>query len=116
MDLRSVDQTLFLAFAGLSDETMDQLNHVGWFLPFFLIVLPVSLILFLAVGNPSSFVLLGLQAAAIYYGLRALSTHLRRSSFSSFQITMMLGPLYLVACFVTNIFALLGFELIHKLF
>ena len=95
---------------------MDQLNQVGWFLPFLILVLPVSLVLFLAVSTPAYFVLLGLQGSAIYYGLRALATHLRRSGFTNFQVKMMLGPFYLIACFVTNLFALLGVKLIHRFF
>ena len=105
-----MDPTLFLALAGLSQDTLDQLNQVGWFLPFLILVLPVSLVLFLAVSSPAYLVLFGLQAAAIYYGLRALMAHLRRSGFTSFQIKIMLGPLYLIACFVTNLLALLGME------
>jgi hypothetical protein len=61
-------------------------------------------------------VLLGLQGAAIYYGLRALAAHLRHSGYTSFQVKLMLGPSYLIACFVTNIFALLGVNLIHRFF
>jgi len=83
-----------LAFAGLSAETLDQLNQVGWFLPFFSLVLPVSLILFLALSQPIYFVLLCVQGTALYLGLRAFVTHLRRHGFTSFQVKIMMGPMY----------------------
>ena len=111
-----MDQTLFLAFAGLSRGTMDHLNLVGWFLPFLILILPVSLILFFVAGTPAYLVLLGLQAAAMYYGLRTLAAPPRRSGFSNAHVKLMLGPFYLIACFITNILTLIGVELIHRLF
>jgi len=109
-----VSQPLFVALAGLPDDTLDQLNQVGWFLPFFALILPVSLLLLLAIGKPAYFVLFGLQTAALYFGFRAIVSHLRHNGFTSFQVSIALAPLYLVGCFITNILALIGFGLIHK--
>jgi hypothetical protein len=110
-----VSPALFLAFAGLPDEMLDQLNEVGWFLPFLALILPVSLILLLALGKPVYIFLFALQGGALYYGSRAFGRHLRRSHFTSMQVKMALGPIYLLGCFVTNLFVILGYDLIHRL-
>lgn len=112
--LPPVSQTLFLAFAGLSPETTDLLDQVGWFLPFLALVLPISLILFLAISNVTWFLLLGLQGSTLYVGLRFVVWHLRHRGFSSLQAKMMLGPIYLVACFLTNILVLLAYDLLRR--
>ncbi|MDR3406185.1 MAG: hypothetical protein P4L99_27120 [Chthoniobacter sp.] len=109
-----MSQTLFVALAGLPDDTLDQLNQVGWFLPFFALVLPISLILVVALGKPAYCVLFALQATALYFGFRVTTARLRRHGFTSFQVSVALAPLYLVGCFITNIFALIGFSLIQR--
>jgi len=106
----------FLAFAGMSDESLDQINHVGWFLPLLALVIPVTLILFLAFGKLIYVFLALVQGAAIFYGLKALVSHLRHQGFSSDQVRLMLAPCYLVACFGTNIVALIGVGVIRKFF
>jgi len=109
-----VSQTLFVAFAGLPDDTLDQLNQVGWFLPFFALILPVSLLLVIVLGKPAYFILFALQVAALHFGFQAAIARMRRHGFTSFQVSVALAPLYLVGCFITNIFALIGFGLIHR--
>ena len=109
-----MSQTLLLAFGGLSGETTDLLDQVGWFLPFLALILPVSLILFFAIGTFAYFALLGVQGSSLYFGLRAVVAHLRRRGFSRGQVKLMFGPIYLVACFITNILALVAVNLIRK--
>jgi len=105
-----------LAFAGLSDNALDQLNSIGWFLPFFALVIPVALVLFVIFGNVSYLLLSLAQAATIIFALRHLHSHLRRQGFSSYQVRITLAPCYLVACFTTNIVALIGVGIIRKFF
>jgi hypothetical protein len=112
----AVDTQPLIAVAGLPREFLDLLNQVGWFLPFLALIMPVSLILFLAIPKLSYLLLLAIQAAALYYSLRALALHLRRSRFATIQIRMAMLSSYLVACFVTNILSVLLLPLIRKLF
>ncbi len=65
--------SLLLAVAGLPDDLLDQVNTIGWFLPFLALVVPVGLIFSLAVAR-LGYVILGLaQLAAIIIGLRWFS-------------------------------------------
>src|ERR1700678_4344224 len=96
-----------LAVAGLSDEVLEQVDQVGWFLPFLALIIPVSILLFFAVPKALYAVLVAAQIAGLVFGLHAVLAHLRRTGFTSFQLKIMLGPLYLITCFATNIVALL---------
>jgi len=107
---------LTLAEAAIPDDLIDQVDHVGWFLPFLGLVIPVSLILFFVVPRLLFAALLLAQLAGVYFGLRAVFAHLRRTGFNSYQVKIMLGPLYLVACFATNLVVLLIVGIIHKFF
>lgn len=107
-------QLVVLAFAGLPDEVVDQLNEVGWLLPFVAVVVPVGLIASLAFAKLSYVVLAIAQMAAIIFGLRALNAHLRREGFTNYQVRMTLIPCYLVACFLTNIAAVISLGIVRK--
>ena len=107
---------LLLAVAERSDEIVDQVNQVGWFLPFLLLIVPVSIVLFFVLGKALYALLLAAQIAGLALALRAIVAHLRRTGFTSFQVKIMLGPLYLVVCFATNIVVLLVFGIIRKFF
>ncbi|MEP6672988.1 MAG: hypothetical protein ABJF10_27750 [Chthoniobacter sp.] len=109
-----MSQTLFVALAGLPDDTLDQLNQVGWFLPILALILPVSLLLVVVIGKPSYFVLFVLQAAGLYFGFQTIIARLRRNGFTNFQVGVALAPLYLVGCFITNLLVLVGYGLIQK--
>ena len=111
-----VSPLLLLAAAGISDDVTDQLDRVGWFLPFLALIIPASIILFFAIPNAIYAALVAAQITGMGFGLRALIAHLRRTGFTSFQVRIMLGPLYLIACFATNIVAFLAFGILHKFF
>jgi len=105
-----------LALAGLPDDIRDQIDQIGWLLPFLAIIVPVGLICALAFAQ-AGYVFLGIaQLAAIICGLRALGTHLRRERFTESQLKMMAIPCYLVACFLTNIAVIIAIGVIHKFF
>ena len=107
---------LLPAVASLSDDSVSQIDQVGWFLPLFAIAVPVSVILFFKFAQALFAALVVAQIAGIDFALRAVRTHLRRSGYTSYQVKIMLGPLYLIACFATNIVALLIFGVAHKFF
>jgi hypothetical protein len=105
-----------LASAGLSGDTLDLLNQVGWFLPFLALFVPVGLIFALATPTALYLVLGLVQLAAITCGLRTLMAHLRHSGFSSYHLKLAIIPFYLVICFITNIAAILAIGLVQKFF
>jgi hypothetical protein len=105
---------LLLNFASLSSDSLDQIDQVGWFLPFLALLIPVSILLFFKFAQALFAILVVAQIAGIYFALRAVRMHLRRSGFTNHQFKIMLGPLYLIACFATNIVALLLVGIIHR--
>jgi hypothetical protein len=105
-----------LASARIPDDTLDLINQVGWFLPFVLLIVPMALIFALLFGKAVYVILAVVQVAGIAVGLRAIVAHLRRTRFNSYQVKLMLGPCYLVACFVTNIVELVGVGIVRKFF
>ena len=107
---------LMLAVAGLSDDSLNQINQIGWFLPFIALIVPVSILLFFKFAQALFAGLVVAQFGGIYFSLRAVRGHLKRSGFTSYQTRLMLGPLYLIACFATNIVALLVLGVAHKFF
>lgn len=97
-------------------DIIEQTNQIGWFLPILALVLPLSILLFFAQASVLTTLMVCGQLAAIYFALGAVLAHHRRSRYTSFQMKMLLGPFYLIACFATNVVVFLAVGIAHRFF
>ncbi len=98
----------------MPDDLLQLANEAGWFLPFLALILPIPFILLVALGKVIYALGLAAQLAIFTVTVRLFTRHLRRSGFTGFQVKIMLGPLYLIMCFASNLIILVIMGLAHR--
>lgn len=106
---------IFLAHAGLSDFTEEDVRNLWWGLLLLASLIPAFVTAVVRWSEPKILVLAALQAAVFVFILRAIFQWARRRFRSEMAVSAVISVAYFPACLISNLVWLLGLILIFRL-